>query len=295
MKKYGLFLLFFTLSIHFCAAQEYVPILKEGAFWVIKESSYTGYSVCSEYDKVQVDGDTIINGVTYKKLKSAPLRDQNGETYCIEPPLFLDANEFTPITTYYLREDVDEKRLYILSEYNSGTWDEYTLCDFNLEVGDEMVNYYAPLDEVDLFVDDIQTTSDNRKQYTMSDGSKYTEGIGKLEGNFHIYHSLVDGIWYEVACHGNDEDSSSCASVLSTTNELIPEIKIYPNPTSDKIYFTNLENNTFKLYSILGKEMRFQFSPENQSMDISHLRNGVYFLEILSANKVKQVLKVLKN
>ena len=295
MKKYGLFLLFFILSVNFCAAQEYIPILKEGSFWVIKESSLSGNTICSEYRKVQVDGDTVINGVTYKKLKSAPLRDQNGEIYCIEPPLFLDANEFTPITTYYLREDVDEKRLYILSEYNSGTWDEYTLCDFNLEVGDQMVNYFAPVDGIDLFVDTIQMTSDNRTQYTMSDGSAYIEGIGKVEGNSQIYLSTVDGISYEVACHGNNEGSSSCASVLSTTDELIPQISIYPNPTSDKIYFTNLENSSFKLYSILGKEMRFQFSSENQSMDLSHLRNGVYFLEVLGDNNNKQVLKIFKN
>lgn len=287
-----LIVLFVGLSI---AAQEYIPILKEGSFWVMKESWLSGNVVCSEYSKVQVDGDTVINGVTYKKLKSAPLRDQNGETYCIEPPLFLDESEFTPITTYFLREDVDEKRLYIYTEYPSETWGEFTVCDFSLEVGDQMVNYFAPIDGIDLFVETIQTTSDNRTQYIMDDGSAYTEGIGKVEGNSQIYLSTVHGISYEVACHGNDEGADSCTGVLSTTSELLPEIKIYPNPTSDKIYFTNLENNSFKLYSILGKEMSFQFSAENQSLDISHLRNGVYILEVWGENNKKRVLKFIKN
>jgi hypothetical protein len=38
--------------------------------------------------------------------------------------------------------------------------------------------------------------------------------------------------------------------------------------------------NEKKLYSIIGKEMSFQFSEENQEIDISHLNQGVYFLKI---------------
>lgn len=294
MKKLAIILMTFFLSGS-SYAQDYDPILKGGSFWDIKESWWTGYAVCSEYNRVQVDGDTIINGVTYKKLKSAPLQDQNGETYCIEEPLFIDNNDFTPITDYFLREDVDEKRLYILTEYHSGMLEEFTVCDFSLEVGDEMVNYYAPLDNIDLFVDVIETTSDNRKKYIMSDGSSYVEGIGKSEGNSQFYYSTVDGISYEVNCFGDDSSYNSCAEVLSIEDEKLAQIKIFPNPTSDKISFTNLENNTFKLYSILGKEMSVQFSSENQEMDISHLRAGIYLLEIRGINHSKRVLKILKN
>ena len=42
------------------------------------------------------------------------------------------------------------------------------------------------------------------------------------------------------------------------------------------------------------KKMHFQFSPENQEMDISHLEQGVYILEIRGKNLSKRLVKIIK-
>ena len=86
-----------------------------------------------------------------------------------------------------------------------------------------------------------------------------------------------------------------CAPVLSVDNYRLAQIKVFPNPTLEKISFTNLDNNKFKLYSIIGKEIFIQFSEQNQEIDISHLNQGIYFLEIRGSKNSKRIIKLVKN
>ena len=76
-------------------------------------------------------------------------------------------------------------------------------------------------------------------------------------------------------------------SIKDVTNN---EIELFPNPVSSRLYLKNLpENSTIMVYDMLGKKM---FSIENNSsVDVSNLKNGVYFLEV---NKVKSIYKFIK-
>lgn len=203
---------FFFLIVTVCSAQEYDPILKDGAYWDRKQTQFGTFGPCSSYDRTQIAGDTIINNVTYKKLVNASLYDQNGEKNCIEGPLFLDERDLRPVTHYFLREDVNTKQLFILDNNDPSNAQEFLLCDFNLEIGDELINFYGQTNSDPLTIVDVITNSNNKKEYTVSDGSTYIEGLGKTYGNDIPYNYTIDFVEFEVTCNGDDNNPVSCAT-----------------------------------------------------------------------------------
>lgn len=283
-------------------AQDYIPVIQEGSFWDV---SSTGPGVCTYINRYRVGSDFTHNGKTYKNIETAPVRgDDNPNDLCLPSGTqFVNESDFTASNSY-LREDITERKVYILIETGSNTYEEYTMADYTLEVGDKLTNAYSvDINGTssmgnDLTVVSIDTNSQGRKRYFLEDGGEwYEEGIGSYQGPIQIYrpYVLYDDV-NTISCTGNDTtNNSSCAAVLSTRDYQLSQINVFPNPTSDKISLTNLENNTFKLYSILGKEMNYQFSEQTQQIDISHLRAGIYLLEIRGTNDAKRVVKILKN
>ena len=60
----------------------------------------------------------------------------------------------------------------------------------------------------------------------------------------------------------------------SSINEKIENFKIYPNPTTGIVYLSNkLE---YKIFNILGDLVLIG---NDNTVDISNLKNGVYFIE----------------
>ena len=73
------------------------------------------------------------------------------------------------------------------------------------------------------------------------------------------------------------------------------QIKIYPNPSTHKIYFEWLSNNPLfiDLYSVTGQLMlTTKLSQANNKIDISQLSKGIYFIHI-SDNKINRVEKII--
>ncbi len=276
--------LFFGLSNY---AQSYIPVIQEGSFWDTQEEG----PGCIYIQRLAVDKDTIINNVQYKSLKYLYFRDSTGNSSCITPPFVAYESDFQTYPEVFIREDIAEKKLYIYASDFNGNLREFVLADFTLEVGDEMVNAYGNA----LGVNDLIILPDGRKQYHMGDGTIITEGIGKENGQLRPFGIIGDGATYSYHCHGNAMNQNGCLVTLSVRDEQLAQIKVFPNPTSDKISLTNLGDSSFKLYSVLGNEVAFQFSKENQEIDISHLKHGVYFLEIRGNQNSKRVIKVIKN
>lgn len=86
----------------------------------------------------------------------------------------------------------------------------------------------------------------------------------------------------------------------NTTN-IIQEIKkddvlVYPNPVSDKLYLSGLNNEkilAIKLLSIEGKQIQ-EFNSNTKVIDLSQLESGIYFIHILTDDG-KIVRKLIKN
>ena len=90
---------------------------------------------------------------------------------------------------------------------------------------------------------------------------------------------------------GNVTNMSNILSGVDDQNQL--DISIYPNPTSDML---NIDGNYTQLkvviYNVLGKEILNKSIINN--IDISHLDNGVYILQLLDGLKLI-TRKIIKN
>ena len=83
--------------------------------------------------------------------------------------------------------------------------------------------------------------------------------------------------------------------IYSVNDNLISNTYIYPNPTTNNLYISskNILIKKMTIYSISGKLIMEQNNNQNNSIDVSSLLEGVYFIEI-SSESGKSVKKFIK-
>jgi len=104
----------------------------------------------------------------------------------------------------------------------------------------------------------------------------------------------------EVIIEGNEEDLdpanlnfSSCAS-LSVSDEFLENNIFYPNPVTDHITISDVENvQSVFIYNVLG---RLILSKDNDfsTINVSNLLKGYYTLVILDTSNKRTVTKLIK-
>jgi polyhydroxybutyrate depolymerase len=75
-------------------------------------------------------------------------------------------------------------------------------------------------------------------------------------------------------------------------NTLSQNIKLFPNPVTEKLFIEGLTEANVKVINLVG-EMIIQKNNAN-SIDVSSLNSGIYFLQITSGN-TQSVIKFIKN
>ena len=87
--------------------------------------------------------------------------------------------------------------------------------------------------------------------------------------------------------------------ILSLENDLEHqenEVKIYPNPTNDFLYFNSSQKIiSIIIYNEIGQEIKRVNSVSENKIDLSNLKSGLYIIKFLNMNNEKIVKKVLKN
>jgi uncharacterized repeat protein (TIGR01451 family) len=80
-----------------------------------------------------------------------------------------------------------------------------------------------------------------------------------------------------------------------------PDFIFYPNPVQDMLYVTLKNNNDsielIEVYDALGKSMlhKTTTTPLNtDSIDLTHLSSGLYFIEVTTSNQSKVIKKVMR-
>jgi hypothetical protein len=208
----------------------------------------------------------------------------------------------------------ENQKTYYMPADNSG---EKLLYDFSKTLGDSVevvsmgLNYPG---KIKLKIDGEFTTTINgidRKTYLFkANGSYHTqelwyEGIGSSFGFLTPFLSVSDNI-NTLKCNSkndtlyyflNDissflclpgEPTNSCeytkiATGIEHRNKL--HLDIYPNPASDKICFNyNFINAKYKIVNMQAQEILFGKIMSN-TINISTLNKGIYFLEIEENNK----------
>ena len=276
-----------------CFAQDYVPMLD-----TVNEWKFTTCNFGCITDTYYTDGDTIVDGTTYKIL--------DGYHYISRG--------------FLLHEDVAEKQISIKMLLPSGT-EDYLLYDFSLEVGDtfQMNNPITPFpNDGGLFVlDEISSK-------TLADGKSYRHFyFSPAPGNT---QSTEEAVWIEgigslsiINAPGGHPDINEVGHLscffkdgervyenLDSITECVPDVlgisDMAHSFNTVLLYQNNgtvfLENTTyirlFSVYDVTGVKITDGINSNRAaqfSFNIANYANGLYLVRMLDANGNKQVLK----
>lgn len=82
------------------------------------------------------------------------------------------------------------------------------------------------------------------------------------------------------------EDYIEVDHITAVTNLNKTGIQVFPNPSTGKVFIQGVEDATIRVYSIAGTVMAEYHNFDNLSIDLSNLKNGIYFVHITMKDKV---------
>jgi hypothetical protein len=280
---------------------EYIPIVKEGLQIWTTDQKYGQYNEQYRYERLALtEEDTIIDGKSYKKLYSFTERE-----FDIETATFVCG----------IREN-ENKQVFVASYHNQ---QEFLLYDFSLTEGDSILA--ESNGEYDLYfnVTDVDTIDYNgveRRKITLQFYNyawvTWIEGIGNIEGllmDWRSYTMAMDPMpnvrlrcyEYNEECLYSDfsfnESIYDCYTPLYTgleENETQNNILLYPNPAKEMLYInTSIPIKQMTICNLLGQEIqKYNNLEKTSSIDISGLKEGVYFVKIYT-EKVVYATKII--
>lgn len=266
--------------MHLAQAQPYKPLLDNLNEWHFT----TCFSGCNT-DVYYTDGDTIVGGKTYKIL--------DGYHYISR--------------TFLLIEDVPN-RTVTLAKINPTKIDEFLLYDFAKNEGDtmELFNPNSPFIQEPGFFQ-----LDSIRLRPLEDGNSYrhfywsptpgnttynaypvwVEGVGSLslinaagaEPDFNGVGQLNCFFKNSDAFYVNLDSVISCEPihVLGISEFKNSKWNIYPNPSSDIIQITGLKEETsVEIISCTGEVIKLGEISDQNPLDISSLKDGIYFIRV---------------
>lgn len=88
----------------------------------------------------------------------------------------------------------------------------------------------------------------------------------------------------------------SSAQGIMEINSAYSDLKVYPNPSADVLNFSSTKSvEAFKISDIIGQEVEAaNFDFENKTIDIRHLKEGVYMIKFYNEGKVVSTRKFIK-
>jgi hypothetical protein len=101
-----------------------------------------------------------------------------------------------------------------------------------------------------------------------------------------------------IITEGNEKQNENEINIYDNNylsiNETNKEIRLLPNPNSGFFTVSNIDNATIYLYNTLGAYIKtFEHISNNETINISHLPSGIYFLKIIDGNTIKNEKLVL--
>lgn len=120
---------------------------------------------------------------------------------------------------------------------------------------------------------------------------------GFLEPNGSVFShtfTVVGSNDYYCSVHGATSMSGTITVVaegtLSTTDFTLNNFSIYPNPSINYINLKlpgSISEASINIYDILGKRLLSKVIDNDEKIDTSNLKNGMYLLEVSSLGKTK--------
>ena len=127
--------------------------------------------------------------------------------------------------------------------------------------------------------------------FTQTDYSSY--GKTFIYG---INESVIDSFDVDISCEQIALDYRTFTGINITKKTT--DIQLYPTPTTNTLFITtNIMINTIRIFDLSGKLViqKDNLTPGRHSVDLHHLKNGVYVLQILSSNNQLITHKIIKS
>ena len=148
----------------------------------------------------------------------------------------------------------------------------------------------------DIYWGSVNASTNNNTCNDLSYSNNFNTNVLDMDENFMSYSSDVWMFTHEQSAvmngtmNGyrnslkNSTVSVNCTGIIGTTSindYKLQNIDIYPNPTLGMINIKTNENiNKVSIVNILGNEVLFTDNVNTNSIDISHLDAGIYFINI---------------
>jgi len=323
MKRLFLKIIILCLTTS-CFGQNSFPT--SNAIWNYKvnaEASISGqhgekiiyYTICGDIivnenicNKLYINFDTILCGNNLGEFKG----------------YFRQAEQKVYFTPYYKEYYDYQLGRHFPAEFGQ----EFLLYDFGLSVGDTIdlnygfyyrfwrnLNYETYYHDHEfghqlkrLIVNRVENENGMKKIY-LGYGSDYDiwyEGMGSIFGLFHKGEQILDGysFGFTLNCFKHNDTikylyNSDCSKCFC--QNYINNKKDTINRNNIQIYFTNYElritnyelritNYELQLFDVIGRKiLSRKIIDETTTINISHLKNGIYFLEINN-----ETIKIIK-
>lgn len=171
-----------------------------------------------------------------------------------------DSNNSTDYISYLW--DNTEAEWYI-NQYSTYTYNEKGL------IIEKIDSYY------DLLLDDVIQTE--KCEYTYKD-SVWQETI--------IYAwNQNTSTWIESAMHANYFISPFPPASRNNKNNIDTQVKVFPNPFTDKLYIKDFENGEYVIYDIKGDVIQQgRINGNSSNVNIGSLLSGIYIVKLQSEN-----------
>lgn len=132
-------------------------------------------------------------------------------------------------------------------------------------------------------LDELNQLEITYRLYFLQSDETYTTEVIYLGNSTTLYIYDNEGNY---ALYGNEQ--------LSTQANNLSSVFIYPNPVTDRLYIQNFEQEFTSafIYSLSGSKINIQI--ENNTLNVSNLTQGVYFLSLTTANGKKAINKFIK-
>jgi serine/threonine protein kinase len=280
MKK-TIFIMLLLMGAIDLKAQDYDPLVAEGKQWNVLLTYSPWPPINRVTDVYKIEGDTILEEATYKKLFTT-----QEEHYTVWELCGL------------LRETHEGQVFHRDYKWDHTFGSENMLYDFSMQPGDSICFYDSEC-LVLLSVSDTVLCEDclPRKKYVFQYHAQgypwddtyetWIEGIGSEFGLLHPGSRFLVGGTYDLLCYYEDEDliwqnSNFNSCYIGTTglkeNEKGSLVSVYPNPAKEKTVIEGTEVAEVQVYNAFGQLVK-TVQGKNE-INVSDLPDGIYLLHI---------------
>lgn len=107
--------------------------------------------------------------------------------------------------------------------------------------------------------------------------------VYNTEGLYNVSLTISDGNNSNTVVK---EDYIEVDHITGISDMNITGVQIYPNPTDGKVFFNGVEDATINVYNSAGTIVSVYKKSKDQSIDMSNLNDGIYFIQILTENEI---------